>query len=75
MSGLIPTQDKLKKIAIDSAMTTAGAAGVAFGSQKLLDARLGIPMDLKGLAMMTVAIGVGTLVVNYLEEKMWIPDS
>ena len=52
MSGLILIAEQAGKIAMDFAVATAGAAGVAFASKKILVKHLPVPMDLRGLVLL-----------------------
>ena len=60
--------------AYTAAAITAGTVGVSYVSKKFLKMPLGVPETVNGAAKLTVAVGLGTLLVKTLQEKKYLPE-
>jgi hypothetical protein len=68
--------DNKKKMVNDfynAALFTVGAVGVSMACKKVLGEPLSTPSSLLGTAKLTVAVGLSTLGVKYLQGKGYIP--
>lgn len=68
------TRKDLMNELYDAGLITLGAVGVSMISKKLTRDNLGVPSTPQGMMKLAVAIGGGSLFVQYLQNKKLVPD-
>ena len=66
--------EDLKKELYDAALITVGATAVGLVSKKAAGTPLGTPESLKAALKLGVAVGLGCVVVKFVQMKKWIPS-
>ena len=60
--------------AFDAGLITLGAVGVSFVSKKALKHSLGVPSTTQGVLKLAAAIAGGSMLVQFMQKKKWLPD-
>ena len=69
------TKDEIAETFYTAALTTLGAVGIGYASRKLTSYGLGVPTTPMPIVKLAVAAAGGSLLVQYLKNKDYLPDN
>ena len=69
------TKDEIAETFYTAALTTLGAVGIGYASRNLTRDGLGVPTTPMPIVKLAVAAAGGSLLVQYLKKKDYLPDN